>query len=287
MSTVLEPARATHALSNVARTNDVATDSDAAMSRAEWCLRIGAGACFIGHGAFGILQKEAWVTYFAIVGIERDLARLLMPVVGAVDIAAGIAVLVSPRPVVLVYMAIWGAWTALLRPLAGESFFETLERAGNYGVPIALIALFGLGRGAKSPFTPYRARKVVADRALIGRLLLWTTATLLFAHGALQAITQKPSFATLYAVAGVPTNALAAIGWVEMGAAVVVLVAPMPALLIAIAVWKMASEALFPLSGSPVWEFIERGGSYTAPIALVLLHGKSPFTRINLSRSSR
>ena len=287
MSTVLEPARTTHAPSTVARTNDAAAVPDAAISRTEWCLRIGAAACFIGHGAFGILQKEAWVTYFAIFGIERDLARLLMPVVGAVDIAAGIAVLISPRPIVLLYMAIWGAWTALLRPLAGESFFETLERAGNYGVPVVLIVLFGLGHNARSSITPYRARRSGIDRVIVGRLLLGTTATLLFAHGALQAITQKPSFETLYAVTGVPANALTAIGWAEMGAAVVVLFAPMPALLIAIAFWKMASEALFPLSGSPIWEFIERGGSYAAPTALVLLHGQSPFTRINLSRSSR
>jgi hypothetical protein len=184
-------------------------------------------------------------------------------------------------------MAIWGAWTALLRPLAGESFFETVERAGNYGVPIVLVALFGIGSTAKSALTPYRGPRTVVDRVLVGRLLLWTTATLLFAHGALQAITQKPSFATLYAAAGVPPTALASIGWAEMGAAVLVLIAPAPALLVAISAWKMASEALFPLSGSPIWEFVERGGSYAAPIALVLLHGKSPFTRINLSRSSR
>jgi hypothetical protein len=287
MTTVLEPERASHLRSSVGLTTDVATDSAASMMRTEWCLRIGAAACFVGHGAFGILQKEGWVTYFAIFGIERELARLLMPVVGAVDIAAGIAVLVSPRPIVLLYMSIWAAWTALLRPIAGESFFETLERAGNYGVPIVMIAMFGIRRDAMSWLAPYAGRKLPLDRVLMGRLLLWTTATLLFAHGALLAIAQKPSFTTLYAAAGVHATALPSIGWGEMGAAALVLIAPMPTLLIAIAAWKMASEALFPLSGSPIWEFIERGGSYAAPIALVLLHGKSPFTRIHLSRSSR
>ena len=42
-------------------------------------------------------------------------------------------------------------------------------------------------------------------------------------------------------------------------------------LLIAIAVWKIGTEALFPIAGAPIWEFIERGGSYAAPLALALL----------------
>ena len=48
--------------------------------RVRWCLRIGAAACFIGHGAFGIITKAAWLPYFAVVGIPagsgvRDHAR--------------------------------------------------------------------------------------------------------------------------------------------------------------------------------------------------------------------
>ena len=70
------------------------------VTRTEWCLRIGAAACFIGHGAFGVLTKEAWVQYFAVVGMSRDLAYTLMPIVGMIDIAAGIIVLLSPRPIV-------------------------------------------------------------------------------------------------------------------------------------------------------------------------------------------
>lgn len=253
-----------------------------ALRRTEWCLRIGAAACFIGHGAFGILTKEAWVSYFAVVGIDRDFAYTLMPLVGMVDIAAGIVVLLAPRRLALLYMVIWGTWTALLRPLAGESFFETLERAGNYGVPMALLLMYARAR----PFARAALRPAI-DRVTVGRVLLAATVTLLFAHGALQAITQKPSFAALYAVVGLPKSVVPAIGLVEMLAAGFALFAPTPALLVAIAVWKLASESLFPLSGAPVWEFIERGGSYTAPIALVLLLGVSPFTRINLSRSSQ
>lgn len=40
---------------------------DARMQRVEWCLRIAAAGCFIGHGAFGIITKASWVPFFAVV----------------------------------------------------------------------------------------------------------------------------------------------------------------------------------------------------------------------------
>jgi hypothetical protein len=262
----------------------VAVDRDQVrIARTEWCLRIGAAACFIGHGAFGIVTKEAWVPYFAVAGVSRDLAYTFMPVVGAIDVSAGILVLLSPRPAGLLYMIIWAAWTALLRPLAGESFFEVLERAGNYGVPLALALMVARPRGLGGWLAP-SVRRPLVDRAALGRVLLWSTASLLFAHGALQAITRKPAFEGLYLVLGVGASAIPYIGLAEMGAAVLVLAAPLPALLVAIAAWKMATEALYPISGAPIWEFIERACSYAAPIALVLLCGTSPFNRITFSR---
>ena len=265
----------------------ISADREAArLARVEWCLRIGAAACFIGHGAFGILTKESWLAYFAIFGIGRDLAYTLMPIVGAIDIAAGLLVLISPRPAGLLYMAMWGLWTALLRPLAGESFFETLERAGNYGVPLALLLWFSTSTSIRGLLAPAVRRERI-DRIWVSRVLLVSTATLLFAHGALQAITRKPLFASLYGVLSLPASVAPVIGLMEMLAAVLVLAAPTPALLLAIVAWKVASEILFPLSGTPIWEFVERGGSYAAPLALVLLSRTSLFTRINLSRSNR
>ncbi|MEP7347422.1 MAG: hypothetical protein ABI877_19275, partial [Gemmatimonadaceae bacterium] len=83
---------------------------------AYWILRIGAASCFIGHGAFGLITKAAWLPYFAVVGIPESWAWRLMPVVGAVDVLAGMAVLFAPRGLPLVYMTVWALWTALLRP---------------------------------------------------------------------------------------------------------------------------------------------------------------------------
>lgn len=36
-----------------------------------WILRLGVVGCFIGHGAYGVLTKEAWVPFFGVVGIGR------------------------------------------------------------------------------------------------------------------------------------------------------------------------------------------------------------------------
>ena len=77
-----------------------------------------------------------------------------------------------------------------------------------------------------------------------------------------------------YASLGLPGSIITTLGSIEIIAAAVVLFVPNPALLVAIAIWKLATEALFPISGAPIWEFIERAGSYAAPLALALLSAK-------------
>src|SRR5688500_222564 len=147
-------------------------------------LRCGAAACFIGHGAFGFITKAAWLPYFGVIGIPESWAWRLMPVVGAVDVLAGMAVLFAPRGVPLVYMIVWATWTALLRPLAGESVFETLERAGNYGVPLALLLMMGVKlnwRALLERCDPEQSEGSV----LVRPVLQWTTVLLLLGHGAL------------------------------------------------------------------------------------------------------
>ena len=111
-----------------------------------WLLRVACGLEFVGHGAFGIITKAAWVPYFELVGISERWAYRLMPVVGSVDIFMGFLVLLKPIRAALLYMAVWGLWTALLRPLAGEPVWETVERAPNYLVPLALLYLRGVPR---------------------------------------------------------------------------------------------------------------------------------------------
>jgi hypothetical protein len=44
-----------------------------------WLLRLGVVGCYIGHGAYGLLTREAWVPFFGVVGIDRTWAYRLMP----------------------------------------------------------------------------------------------------------------------------------------------------------------------------------------------------------------
>lgn len=233
--------------------------------QAYWALRVGAALCFIGHGAFGFLAKPAWVPYFGVVGIPEAWALKLMPLVGAVDVTVGMAVLFAPRALPLAYMTVWALWTALLRPLAGESVFETLERAGNYGVPLALLLMTAMPWSWKNVTQVLTAPRVAPT---VLRVLQWTTVLLLFGHGALGAFTQKAGLTAHYAAIGLGPDATVMVGWFEIGLAALVAIRPFGALLVGVAVWKLATEWLFVVAGAPIWEFVERAGSYAAPLAL-------------------
>src|SRR5438093_9301267 len=110
-----------------------------------WVLRLTLCCEFVGHGAFGVLRKEAWIAYFQIFGIPEAWAWHLMPVVGSVDIVLGTLALVAPRRAALLYMSVWGLFTALLRPLAGQGWWEFFERSYNFGVPFFMLWMHGCG----------------------------------------------------------------------------------------------------------------------------------------------
>ena len=111
--------------------------------RMYYTLRIASAMCFIGHGSFGIITKPIWSNYFGVFGITPDTSFHLMPVVGSIDILMGIIILFYPLRAIITWLVIWGVITALLRPLSGEPFAEFIERAGNFGAPLALIILSG------------------------------------------------------------------------------------------------------------------------------------------------
>ena len=264
--------------------------SVAALPAAYWLLRIGAALCFIGHGAFGFITKAAWLPYFAVAGIPEPWAWRLMPLIGAADILAGMAVLFAPRATPIMYMIAWAAWTALLRPLAGEPVWETLERAGNYGVPLALLVLTGVPRTwrelwlrRESPITSLPSLERVAV------ILKWTTATLLAGHGAIAALTASPVLGRHLEAIGLPMSASSVIGWLEIVLAVAIIARPAVGLLVLAGAWKLATESLWIAAGAPVWEFVERAGSYVAPLALAVLTlhlAARPSTPVQARRTS-
>ena len=82
-------------------------------------MRITAALCFVGHGAWGIITKEAWLPFFASQGISEQVAWHLMPIIGLVDIGMALLLLIKHLRIVLVWMLIWSLWTAILRPISG------------------------------------------------------------------------------------------------------------------------------------------------------------------------
>jgi hypothetical protein len=194
-----------------------------------------------------------------------------MPMVGAVDVMAGMAVLFAPRGLPLMYMAIWATWTALLRPLSGESVFEAVERAGNYGVPLALLLLTSVPRSIRDLGKLLGApSEDERSLSLTRQALKWSTVVLLAGHGAL-GLSGKALLIGHYASIGLPPETATIVGWFEIALAVVVAVRPLSSVLLFVFGWKLATEFLFLVAGAPVWEFVERAGSYAAPFALLAL----------------
>jgi hypothetical protein len=237
-----------------------------------WVLRVGVAMEFIGHGALGINRVAAWSSYFAVVGISKETSLHLMPLVGLFDVTMALTVLFYPMRAVIMYMTAWGLWTALLRPLAGESAWEAVERAGNFG---ALLALFMLATGGG--WRSWLRFRLIdgwdeALRRRVGWTLRLTTVLLLAGHGALNLLVRKPIFATQYSMLGLHGSTVEPlVGAFECILALAVLIQPGFALLVFVLAWKFATEALSPMAGSPMWVFVEHGGSYAAPLALALL----------------
>jgi hypothetical protein len=251
-------------------TRDPASASDLV----HWILRVSVWACYVGHGMFGIRQKVDWLAFYRPFGIPDAIATHTMPLVGLVDVTMGYLVLLRPTRVVLMYTAAWGIFTALLRPLAGMSFFETLERAGNYGPSIALL-LGGAGAALLARPEIYDL-SVEANFRRVRQLLVVTTSLLLLGHGGL-ALAAKPQLLEHWhslGVVGLDAAGQAFVrmtGAAEVAAAALVLLWPNRPLCLIIVAWKLFTETLFLTSGAPIWEVVERGGSYGAPLALFVL----------------
>ncbi|MEK7564270.1 MAG: hypothetical protein AAB510_01730 [Patescibacteria group bacterium] len=114
----------------------------------EWILRIGIAGEFLGHGVFAILGKADWIKWTQqLTGLDTATATTFMLVVGVVDILLAIMVLWKPIRPVLLWMAFWGFWTALVRPLVGadlwiKDIWDFIERFANWAAPLALFYFY-------------------------------------------------------------------------------------------------------------------------------------------------
>lgn len=120
----------------------------------EWVLRIAVAGEFIGHGAFALQGKSQWVGWFSKFGIsDVGLAAQLLFFVGILDIALALLILIRPIRIAILWMAFWGFWTALVRPIVGEPIWDFVERWANWGAPLALLLLIGWPKNRKEWFS--------------------------------------------------------------------------------------------------------------------------------------
>lgn len=244
-----------------------------------YTLRFAAAMCFIGHGAFGIITKPIWLNYFAVFGIGHNMGYHLMPVLGVVDILMGISLLLYPTRAILLWLIVWGAVTALCRPLSGEHFGEAIERAGNYGAPLTLLILSGLGgKDIKQWFTWINSDKLVNEKTLATATtcLRIVVFLLLAGHGWLNMV-EKKGLLSQYASLGFSNPAQVAhiAGMFELIGALTVLIKPLRPILMVLLVWKMGTELFYP--HWEAFEWIERAGSYGAILALWFILPQTTF----------
>lgn len=105
----------------------------------EWILRVGVAGEFLGHGVFAIMGKADWIKWtMQLTGVSLETATTLMMLVGFMDILLALVVLFRPVKPLLLWMAFWGFWTALVRPLVGMPIWDFVERFANWAAPLAL-----------------------------------------------------------------------------------------------------------------------------------------------------
>lgn len=116
-------------------------------TKIEWVLRIAVAGEFIGHGVLAIQGKRQWIEWVqAFAGVSTSLSTQLLFLVGVMDIVLALIVLLKPVRMALLWATFWGFWTALIRPIMGEPVWDFIERAANWGAPLALLLLLGWPR---------------------------------------------------------------------------------------------------------------------------------------------
>jgi len=153
---------------------------------------------------------------------------------------------------------------------------EFFERAGNFGVPLAFLAMAPRPATLRNWFEPLRA-SVDAERLRLVRWILTVSiASLLMGHGGLAFFGKKALLLTHFASIGVTLTPgqLQQFGLFEIALGLLVLVRPRwTGLMLFVLVYKLATESLHPIAGRwiDVLETLERMGDYVAPLAVIVL----------------
>ncbi len=109
----------------------------------EWLLRIGVAGEFLGHGVLALQGKKDWLGWISqMLGVSPETASTLLMLIGLFDILVAIIVLIKPVRPILLWAALWGFWTALVRPLVGQPIWDFIERFANWAAPLALYYFY-------------------------------------------------------------------------------------------------------------------------------------------------
>lgn len=110
-----------------------------------WVLRIATAGTFIGHGMFAVQGKASWFVYFKPFGLtDPQMITTLLLCLGTVDLLLALLVLIKPIRIAILWMAIWGLFTAIIRwPIGAEPVWDFVERWANWGAPLALLLMLG------------------------------------------------------------------------------------------------------------------------------------------------
>ena len=75
----------------------------------EWILRIGVAGEFLGHGILAIQGKPQWIQWVQeLAGFSADNAATIIMIIGLMDVALAVLVLIKPIRIALLWMAFWG-----------------------------------------------------------------------------------------------------------------------------------------------------------------------------------
>ena len=87
----------------------------------------------------------------------------------------------------------------------------------------------------------------------------------------------KQSWIPYFASVGISESAAATllplIGMMDIMVALIVLVKPLKIVLAWAAFWGFLTALMRPISGEPIWDFVERWANWAAPLALLVLKG--------------
>lgn len=213
-----------------------------------WILRLGVSACFVGEGAM--------------------------------DNSIAVLSLAWPLPAVLLWAVLWALQTACLRPLSGAPLWGLLVRAGAVGVPLALLWSGGWPRSLREWLSPVRPGPLDERRTQqLGGILGVATAALLIGQGGLGALMHRAEWVGYFATIGLGPSTITRLsvvevaGWFSIGLGLAILAKPRPGLVLVACAWILGIAWLRPVTGQPVWDIIGRGGSCSAPLALLWLRG--------------